>query len=132
MTVRILVVDDEPTVEELLGNFLRKFLEDYELISASNGEEAIQIIENMRDMGTYPHLTLMDLKMPIMDGIESTKQLTQRGIKNIYILTAFLEQDLISKAVAVGAKGIIKKAEGFNANAKKIAEIVRSFGSEMD
>ena len=42
MTVRILLVDDEPTVGELLSNFIRKFLEDYELISAANGEEAIR------------------------------------------------------------------------------------------
>jgi CheY-like chemotaxis protein len=129
MKVRILLVDDEPTVEELLRNFLRKFLEDFELISASNGEEAISIIENMQEMGTHPDLTLMDLKMPIMDGIESTKQLTQMGLKNIYILTAFLEHDLISKAVTAGAKGIIKKREGFKANAKKIADIVRSIRS---
>jgi CheY-like chemotaxis protein len=132
MTVRILVVDDEPAVEELLSNFLRKYLEDYELISASNGEEAISIIENMNEMGTFPHLTLMDLKMPIMDGIESTTRLKGLGIENIYILTAFLEHDLISKAVAAGAKGIIKKSEGFNANAKKIADIVRSMRSEIE
>ena len=80
-------------------------------------------------MGILPDLTLMDLKMPIMDGIESTKRLTQIGIKNIYILTAFLEQELITEAVSAGAKGIIQKREGFEANAKKIANIVRSFRS---
>jgi CheY-like chemotaxis protein len=124
--IKILVVDDEPAVEDLLKSYLKKYLDDFELLSASNGAEAIQLIENMQKNNLNPQFTLMDLKMPIMDGIECTKRIVELGIRNIYILTAFLEPGLITQAVAAGAKGIIKKREGYQAIAKKIADLVRT------
>lgn len=129
MTIRILLIDDEATVGDLLKTFLKKYLDDYDLIPALNGAEAIELIKEMQKENAEPHLTLMDLKMPVMDGIECTKILVEMGIGNIYILTAFLEPGLITQAVSAGAKGIIKKREGYQAVAKKIGDMVRTLRS---
>lgn len=129
MTIRILLIDDEATVGDLLKTFLKKYLDDYDLIPALNGAEAIELIKEMQKENAEPHLTLMDLKMPVMDGIECTKKLVEMGIGNIYILTAFLEPGLITQAVSAGAKGIIKKREGYQAVAKKIGDMVRTLRS---
>jgi CheY-like chemotaxis protein len=132
VTVKILIVDDEPAVEDLLKSNLKKYLDDYLLLSALNGAEAIQLIEKMHEENSIPDFTLMDLKMPVLDGIECTKKLVEMGIQNIFILTAFIEPGLISRAVAAGAKGIIKKREGYQAIAKKIADMVRALRSTTE
>ena len=60
---RVLIVDDEPHAVELLSEFLTA--KDYEVITASNGEEALQKVKEER-----PHLILLDVCMPKMSGLE--------------------------------------------------------------
>lgn len=126
MSVRILVVDDEPSVAEVLITYLKKYLDAFEVISAENGEIAITRVLEMREKGELPDLTLMDLVMPVLNGIECTRQLTKIGVKDIYILTGHVDTALISQAEDVGAKGIIKKSEGYKTIAKRVAEMTRS------
>jgi hypothetical protein len=47
------------------------------------------------------------------------------GLRNIHILSAYVDAELLSEAQSVGAKGVLKKSEGFKANAVKVAEMVR-------
>ncbi len=121
MTTRIFIVDDEPEISELMGIALRKFIDDFEVISALNGEDAIELVKKMLSSKMAPHITLMDLRMPKIDGIECTRILTELGVSNIHILSAYLNPELIDQAVAAGAKGILQKSEGFKKIAKKIA-----------
>jgi DNA-binding response OmpR family regulator len=87
MPHRILVVDDEQFIRELLAEILLS--KGYEVVSASNGREAIQraALEN-------PHLVILDANMPEMDGIETTRKLrSQRETCSVPIImvTAFGE-----------------------------------------
>ncbi|BCS97254.1 hypothetical protein DSLASN_28860 [Desulfoluna limicola] len=66
--IRILVVDDNPTNRLFLNRLLST--SGYDVICAEDGKEAIQRFHN-----DHPHLILMDLKMPVMDGIEATKRI---------------------------------------------------------
>lgn len=68
---RVLIIDDEKTIRILLENFLSK---DYEVISKSNGEEAIEWLED-----NLPHLIICDIQMPKMDGFEFLENVRKRG-----------------------------------------------------
>ena len=125
MTVRILLVDDEPSLAGVMELYLRKFIEDFEIIPALNGRDAVEKVTELMDLGTPPDLTLMDLRMPAMDGIECTKVLGEMGLRNIHILSAYVDDKLLTEAQSVGAKGVLKKSEGFKANAVKVAEMIR-------
>jgi len=73
-TIKILLVDDEPDILEIVGYHLKK--EGYQVFKAMNGKEAVknaQIYE--------PHLILLDIMMPEMDGIEACEKI--RGIKGL-------------------------------------------------
>ncbi|MGY5881279.1 MAG: response regulator [Candidatus Thorarchaeota archaeon] len=125
MTLRILIVDDEPAIHEVMDSYLRKFLDDYELITATNGTQAIEKASTCLSQGHPPDFVLMDLKMPEMNGIECTRALTEMGISNIHLLTAYFDTESLKEAVDVGAKGILKKSEGFASIARKVANMVR-------
>ena len=69
---KILLVDDEPDVLEFLGYNLRK--EGYRVFTCLNGEEAINKAEEV-----HPHLIILDVMMPGMDGIETCTEIRQRN-----------------------------------------------------
>lgn len=126
MKTIVFIVDDEKPVIDVLSQFLERFIDDLEVVSAQDGKEAIETAKNLAKKNSLPHITLMDLKMPVMDGIGCTEKLTQLGVENIHILTAHVDRDLISRAVAVGAKGLLMKSEGLRTIATKVTEMVRS------
>ncbi len=125
MTLRILIVDDEPAIHEVMDSYLRKFLDDYEIITATNGDEAVEKANICIGQGHPPDFVLMDMKMPEMNGLECTRALTELGVSNIHLLTAYFDADSLQQAVEVGAKGVLKKSEGFASIARKVANMVR-------
>ncbi len=101
----ILIVDDEPINLKLIKAFLMR--EDYELITALSGEEALQIVEE-----TIPDLILLDVMMPGLDGFEVCQQLKQKEVfKDVPIImaTALKEKQHKVKAMDVGADDFISK-----------------------
>ena len=125
MTLRILIVDDEPAIHEVMDSYLRKFLDDFELIAATTGIQAVEKAGTCIDQGHPPDFVLMDLKMPEMNGLECTRALTELGVTNIHLLTAYFDTESLKQAVDVGAKGVMKKSEGFASIARKVADMVR-------
>jgi len=80
--IKILLVDDEPDILEIVSYNLRA--EGYEVITASNGVKAIKMAKK-----TMPHLILLDIMMPEMDGIEACEKI--RSIKSLEnVIIAFL------------------------------------------
>ncbi|TFH02867.1 MAG: response regulator [Candidatus Thorarchaeota archaeon] len=125
MTLRILIVDDEPAIHEVMDSYLKKFIDDYELLTATTGSQAIEKAKTCIVQGHPPDFVLMDLKMPEMNGLECTKVLTELGVKNIHLLTAYFDSESLKQAVDVGAKGVLKKSEGFASVARKVADMLR-------
>ena len=77
----ILVVDDDPTVSEVVSIYLERA--GYEVMVASDGEEALEVLENQP-----PHLVVLDLILPEVGGLEITRWLRARGDTPIIMLTA--------------------------------------------
>ncbi|MHA2602290.1 MAG: response regulator [Candidatus Thorarchaeota archaeon SMTZ1-83] len=125
MKTIVFIIDDEKPVVDVLSQFLERFIEDLEVVSANDGEEAIKTATRLANENSLPHITLMDLKMPVMDGIECTRKLTEICVENIHILTAHVDRDLIGRAVSAGAKGLLMKSEGMRTIATKVTEMVR-------
>jgi len=133
MTIRVLLVDDDPAVSKLIGIYLRSYLDDFMIEAKSSGEETIDMIKeliesNRREM--LPNLTVLDYRMPGVGGLEVAAEISSIGLKNIYLMTAYLSPELIAAAQLAGAKGIMKKSEGFQELAKKIAEIARAISPQ--
>lgn len=101
MAIKILIADDHHVVRRGLAFFLRT-QDQIEIIGeAGNGMEAVGMAELLK-----PDLVLMDLSMPIMDGIEATKKIKEKlpQIK-VMILTSFSDQNHVIPAIEAGASG---------------------------
>jgi CheY-like chemotaxis protein len=120
MKKKVLVVDDEPAVRQLLRKILSK---NYAVLEAQNGEEAVNMAQSQK-----PDIILMDMMMPKMDGLTAclaikTNQIT-RGIP-VVMLTA-IDYELnkkLSKDV-MGADGYITKPFNTQALLKTISQLL--------
>ncbi|MEB2292219.1 response regulator transcription factor [Priestia megaterium] len=101
MKIKILIADDHHVVRKGLVFFLQT-QPDLEIVGeASNGEEALKLAISLE-----PHIVLMDLSMPILDGIEATKELKKQAPHiQVMILTSFSDQDHVIPALEAGASG---------------------------
>ena len=92
--IRLVTVDDLPLMRSGLRAFLTAY-EEFSLVGeASNGEEAIQLCELLQ-----PDIVLMDLKMPVMDGVEATRQIHQRWPQiKVLALISFRDKELVDEA----------------------------------
>ena len=100
---KLLVVDDEIEICE----FLKAFFEDrdFEVRTALSGEEALRAVEKVK-----PHIVLLDIHMPGMDGMNVLKELKSRDPKlKVIMVTAIETRDRIEEAVRLGADNYITK-----------------------
>ena len=116
--IRILLVDDQALLCEVLKTWL-EVEEDFEVAGvAHNGEEAIVKVEKLR-----PDIILMDIDMPKMNGLEATELISERfpQVKVIF-LSAHDDDMYLGKSLRAGAKGYLLK----NTTAEELAEKIRS------
>jgi CheY-like chemotaxis protein len=100
---RVLVVDDEPDAVELLQEFLTG--KGYEVITAANGKEALQKLKAER-----PHLILLDVRMPGMNGLEALRRIREIDREvGVIMVTAVNEEETGREALRLGAFDYIVK-----------------------
>ena len=100
---RVLVVDDEPDAVELLQEFLTA--KGYEVLTAGDGEEALRKVKRER-----PHLILLDVRMPKMNGLEVLRQVRQIDKEvGVIMVTAVNEEETGRQALELGAFDYIVK-----------------------
>ena len=104
-TVRVLIVDDDPTIRDAYRSLLVSQA-GYVLVGeAVNGQEAIDAYEMLQ-----PDIVLMDLQMPVVDGIEATRAICERWpTACIVALTTFGTREYIVAALRAGAAGYLMK-----------------------
>ena len=105
---RILVVDDHPAIREGIVSLLEENPELTVCGEARHGEEALQLIAAMP---RPPQVALMDIHMPVMDGVDCTRELVGRYGRQIGVLVLSMENQAmyIRKMLQAGASGYILK-----------------------
>lgn len=106
LPITISIVDDNPDFLSQLQENLSSFEEIDILFTSKNGEESLKQLENCKRL---PQLILMDIEMPIMDGIEATSIITSNTDIKILILTVFDTDEKIFEAIKAGAAGYLLK-----------------------
>lgn len=104
-SLRVLIVDDDALIRDGL-KILLELEEDFTVVgTATNGQEAYAQCQKER-----PDLVLMDIRMPVMDGVLGTQQIKQHFPEiKVVILTTFKDDEYIKEAIKSGAEGYILK-----------------------
>ncbi len=117
---KILVVDDDPSNRKLLAMLLRKG--GYELRNAFDAEQALEILKTWR-----PHLILMDVQLPGMDGFELTRLLKAsaetRDIAIVAMSASIADSDM-QRARAAGCDRFVEKTFDMNSFPKLVAGMI--------
>ena len=108
MSIRILIADDHGIVRQGLRMYLR-FDPDLEVVGeAPNGKEAVELANQLK-----PDIVLMDILMPLMDGLEATAVIRRElPDTEVIALTSVLDDALIQQTIRAGAIGYIMKDTG--------------------
>ncbi|MCE7006331.1 response regulator transcription factor [Kibdelosporangium philippinense] len=107
MTVRVVLVDDQALVRAGLSGLLDNSADIAVVGEAANGAEAVHVVRS-----TKPDVVLMDVQMPVMDGIEATRLLVGDPAltgTRVIVLTTFELDDYIAEALRAGASGFLVK-----------------------
>lgn len=115
--IKILLVDDQPLFREGLRTLLSVHL-DFEVVGeAGNGEEAIKLARSL-----LPLVVLMDLQMPVLDGVPATRRLHEEQPDcRVIVLTTFDDDEMVFDGLRAGAVGYLLK----DAPSEKLAEAIR-------
>jgi DNA-binding response OmpR family regulator len=97
---RVLIVDDERAILTVLG--IRLKVSGYDVVTASNGEEALDLVKSMR-----PDIVLLDVIMPGMDGFEVLEKL--RAVSELPVIVFSARQENAQKALSLGANDFLAK-----------------------
>ena len=119
MKIKIILVDDHQMFRDGL-KFVLKQIPEFEIIgTAANGQEYLDLLE-----AGLPDVVIMDIGMPVMDGIQATQKTTEKypGI-NVIALSMFSDQEYYHKMVAAGVKGFLIKEAGLDELEKAIKAI---------
>ncbi len=103
--IRLLLVDDQLIIRQGLKSLLEA-KPDLEVVGeAENGQQAIAQVETLQ-----PDVVLMDVRMPVMDGVAATRIICQQfQVTKVLVLTTFDDDDYVSQAMRLGARGYLLK-----------------------
>ncbi|MGD1952714.1 MAG: response regulator [Leptolyngbyaceae cyanobacterium] len=124
----VMLVDDQQIIRHGLKTLLN--LEDDIVVvgDADNGETALTLLEQLKLTNQLPAVVLMDMRMPVMDGVAATGAIATRYPSiHVLVLTTFDDDDLITQAMAVGAKGYLLKATPSEELAQAIRSVAKGY-----
>jgi DNA-binding NarL/FixJ family response regulator len=120
-TVRVLIADDHPLFREGMRGRLDRMGDITVVGEAASGDEAVQLARELE-----PHVILMDIKMPGLNGIEATREIRQASPEvGVLVLTMFEDDDSVFAAMRAGAKGYLLK----NSRGEEVVYAIRAVAS---
>jgi DNA-binding NarL/FixJ family response regulator len=110
VTIRLAVVDDQPHVRAGFRMILAT-QPDLEVVGeAGDGAEALRLVHRLRAAGTAPDVVVMDIRMPILDGVEATRRLcAEDAAPRVIVITTFDTDQEAFAALQAGASGFLLK-----------------------
>ena len=117
MSIRVVVVDDQALVRGGFSMILEAESGIDVVGEAGDGEEALSLCARVE-----PDVVLMDVRMPVMDGVQCTRLLTGRSTARVLILTTFDLDEYVYEALQAGASGFLLK----DVPASELAHAVRT------
>jgi two-component system, response regulator PdtaR len=100
---KVVVAEDEAIIRLDLKEMLEE--EGFEVVGeAADGDAALRLAQEQR-----PHLVIMDIKMPGLDGLQAAERITEQDLAAVLILTAFSQRELVHRAAEAGAMGYVVK-----------------------
>lgn len=122
-TIRILLIDDQTTIRQALQILLEQE-PGFEIVGgAADGIKGLAMVEALQ-----PDIALVDIEMPKMNGIETTELITERFPKTkVLVLSGQDDQEYLTKAVQVGAKGYLLKTTPAEDLAYAIRSVYRGY-----
>src|SRR5438874_11542101 len=103
---RVVIAEDEALIRLDLKEMLEE--EGYVVVAeAADGEAAIRLAEEHR-----PDVVILDVKMPLLDGISAAERITEQRLAPVVILTAFSQRDLVERARDAGAMAYLVNPVG--------------------
>ncbi len=118
--IKVLICDDEADFRQLMSMWLES--KGYVALNAANGEEAIKIV---KEKGT--DVVFMDLRMPVMDGIEAIKQIRAFDKKiPIIIISAYIDDPQTNKAMKYNISGVFYKGTDFQEGLSLLETVLRT------
>jgi DNA-binding NarL/FixJ family response regulator len=121
--IRVLIVDDQMLLRQSSQRLLE--LEDGIAVVgvAGDGEEALARLAQLADADALPDVVLMDIRMPVMDGVLATERISERwSAVRVLILTTFDDQEYVFRGIRAGAKGYLLK----DASATELLDAIRT------
>ncbi len=101
--MKVLIADDEPIIRLDLKQMLENL--GYEVVAeASDGQQAVDLARE-----THPDVCILDVKMPVMDGIEAVTIITEENIAPTILLTAYSDKELVDRAKGAGVFAYLVK-----------------------
>lgn len=106
MTIRVVLADDHVLVRQSLKSLLER--EGFHVVGeASDGQEAIRRVESL-----HPDIAVMDISMPMLNGVDAARELSRSSPKtNSILLTQHNEDQYVSEALEAGVKGYVLKSQ---------------------
>jgi len=124
MSTKILLVDDDPTILQLLKLFLEN--EGYQVLTADGGHEGLEVATRQ-----LPDLAILDVMMPVMDGFETSRRLRELGVKSILVMSHRHDERSVVKALELGADDYLRKPFEVPVLLAKIRTLLRRNGRHI-
>ena len=99
---RVLIAEDDAIIRMDLKEMLEE--EDYEVLEAGDGAAAVQLARDEQ-----PSLVILDIKMPVMDGLAAAQKISEERLAPVLILTAYSQRELVERAAQIGAMAFLVK-----------------------
>jgi DNA-binding NarL/FixJ family response regulator len=126
--IRILLVDDQIIIRQGLRSLLESQA-DFQIVGeAENGKTAIALVAQLDRTPEQPDLILMDVRMPVMDGVAAIKKLAEQFSSiPVLVLSTFDDDEYITQAMQFGAKGYLLKDTDIEEIAAAIRTVVKGY-----
>jgi two-component system KDP operon response regulator KdpE len=121
MTTKILLIDDDPTILQLLKLFLEN--EGYQVMAAESGSAGLEIAAKQ-----LPDLVIVDLIMPVLDGFETSRRLRELGVQSILVMSHRHDERSVIRSLEMGADDYLRKPFAVPIFLAKIRTLLRRNG----